>query len=185
MMNVLLLYIHPDHAHSHANRPLRDALIAQLRQAGHQVTLHDLYHQHPDGFIHIAPERALVQSHDMLLVQHPMYWFSAPSLFKEWLDRVVTSDWAFGSQYALAGKRWLQVVSTGGSANDFLDSADRASIQSLLKPFEITARFCRMHWLPPVALYSADSATPEAISACASAAVQTLAQSLAQSMEQQ
>jgi glutathione-regulated potassium-efflux system ancillary protein KefG len=173
-MKVLHLYVHPDHAHSHANRRLRDQLSSELTDAGHQVTLHDLYHQYPDGFISIAPERALVEQHDALLVQHPMYWFNVPSLFKEWLDRVLTSDWAFGSAYALADKLWLQVVTTGGSPGDYVEGNDRASIATLMKPFEITARYCRMRWLSPVALFDADSASPQAITECAQSVVTTM-----------
>jgi glutathione-regulated potassium-efflux system ancillary protein KefG len=160
-MKALYLYVHPDHRHSHANHQLRRRLLsaAQANDSGVSLTLHDLYHQYPDGFVHAEPERALLEAHDLLIVQHPMYWFSTPALLKEWLDRVLVSDWAFGTRYALQGKPWLHVMTTGGEAKDFDGRPGQPTVATLLSPFERTAGFCKMPWLPPVTLYAADDSS--------------------------
>jgi glutathione-regulated potassium-efflux system ancillary protein KefG len=160
-MKALYLYIHPDHRHSHANHQLRRKLLATApsSDSGISLTLHDIYHQYPDGFIHAEPERAMLEAHDVLIVQHPMYWFSAPALLKEWLDRVLVSGWAFGTRYVLEGKPWLHIITTGGDANDFDGREGHPTIETLLSPFERTAGFCKMPWLPPVTMYAADDAS--------------------------
>ncbi len=166
-MKILLLYVHPDHKHSHANRALRNELIKVFADTGNQLTVHDLYHAYPDGLIQHRAERSLLEAHDAIIVQHPMYWFSAPALFKEWLDRVLTSDWAFGAGFALADLPWLHVITTGGSATDFRGDLANPSTDMLLLPLKQTVEYCKMVWLPPVVVHDADSASPAVLQAAA------------------
>ena len=59
--------------------------------------------------------------------------------------------WAYGSQgHALRGKRWLHVVSTGGSEEAYCAAgSNRLSVRQLLVPLEQTARLCGMQFLAP------------------------------------
>lgn len=77
---VLLLFAHPAIHKSRANR----ALFAAA-QAVEGLTVRNLYEIYPDFLIDAAEQR-LLESHDVVVLQHPFYWYSAPSLVKEWLD---------------------------------------------------------------------------------------------------
>ena len=76
---ILVLYAHPSPSTSRANRALR-AAIHDLPG----VTLHDLYETYPDFFVDVAREQALPAEHDVLVLQHPLYWDSSPALVKGW-----------------------------------------------------------------------------------------------------
>ena len=81
---VLILYAHPMPRKSRANRALAEAV-----RGLEGVTFHDLYEAYPDFFIDVAREKALLVEHDVIVLQHPFYWYSAPALVKEWLDLVL------------------------------------------------------------------------------------------------
>ena len=83
-LRVLVLYAHPNHDVSRANRMLRAAI-----EAAPGVTVHDLYDCYPDLFIDVRREQRLLLEHDVLVFQHPMHWYSAPAILKEWEDSVL------------------------------------------------------------------------------------------------
>ena len=149
---ILLIYAHPEPHHSIANK----ALISAASELGH-VTVHDLYGIYPDFFIDIRHEQELLRQHDIIVFQHPLYTYSCPALLKEWFDRVLTRDFS-GEQGGrqLSGKYWRQVITTGEPAEAYQHGGyNRFPISELLRPFELTAALCEMHWLAPVILYAA------------------------------
>jgi putative NADPH-quinone reductase len=56
-----------------------------------------LYKVYPDGNIDVEKEQKLIESHNNLVLQFPLYWFNCPPLLKKWLDDVLTYNWAYGS----------------------------------------------------------------------------------------
>lgn len=62
---------------------------------------------------------------DLLVLSFPMWWFSLPAVLKGWVDRVFVMGAVFGGDHglfgdaALAGKRAVLLVTTGGSAESF------------------------------------------------------------------
>lgn len=144
--NILILYAHPYHHRSRIQRALLER-IGDLDG----VTLHDLYECYPDFLISIGREQGLLREHDVVVLQHPLFWFSGPALLKEWLDVVLEYGFAYGSQgTALHGKYLLQAVSSGGRERAFRpEGSSRFTLSELLRPFEQTARLCGMHYLRP------------------------------------
>ncbi|KLV05613.1 MULTISPECIES: glutathione-regulated potassium-efflux system ancillary protein KefG [Photobacterium] len=146
---VLVIYAHPDPQASIANRDMLRA-IADLPH----VTVHDLYAAYPDFFIDVSRERALVQQHDVIVFQHPLYMYSCPALLKEWMDVILTKGFAHGEGEQTLGKYWRSVVTTGGAAEAYTpDGYNRSSIDDILRPFELCAALCRMEWIPPLVLH--------------------------------
>jgi glutathione-regulated potassium-efflux system ancillary protein KefG len=146
MKRVLILFAHPAFHRSRANRALFEAV-----QGLADVTAHDLYETYPDLLIDIAREQELLSAHDVLVLQHPFYWYSAPALTKEWLDVVLEHGWAYGeSGRALEGKLWMSAITAGGRDESYGPSGyNRFTIEELLRPFEATAALCRMKWREP------------------------------------
>lgn len=143
---VLLVYAHPAIGRSRANR----ALLAAARTV-EGLTLHDLYDAYPDFDVDVAREQELLAAHDVLVLQHPFFWYSTPALVKQWEDLVLEHGWAYGSKgNALRGKWWMQAVTAGGPETSYCsEGRNRFSIRSLLRPLEQTARLCGMRYLPP------------------------------------
>jgi glutathione-regulated potassium-efflux system ancillary protein KefG len=152
MPRVLVVYAHPSHDRSRANRALR-AVIEGLDG----VTLHDLYHAYPDFFIDARREQQLLSRHEVLVFQHPMYWYSGPALLKEWQDAVLELGWAYGEGGdKLHGKHFMQAVTTGGHESSYRHGGHaHFEIGELLRPFEQMAHYCGMRWLPPFVTHAA------------------------------
>lgn len=89
-------------------------IVEPLRLEG--VIVHDLYEAYPRFDIDVQYEQRLLEGRDVVIFQHPIYWYSTPSILKEWQDLVLEHGWAYGSEgKALHGKLWLHVVTTGGA----------------------------------------------------------------------
>lgn len=150
---VLVILAHPMLENSRINR----ALFAAARQCD-CVRVHDLYAAYPEQMIDVAHEQALVNEHDVLVFQHPLYWYSCPALLKNWLDTVLRYGWAYGETTHLAGKVWVQAVSAAGSEVVYQRRGyNHFSMAELLRPFEQTARLCNMQYLQPFLTQATDT----------------------------
>lgn len=149
---ILVLFAHPLLERSRVNRRLMEG-VRDL--AG--VTVHDLYERYPTFGIDVAREQALALEHDVIVVQHPFYWYSAPALVKEWLDLVLEHGWAYGKGgAALKGKIMLNAVTTGGGDDAYRkDGYNRFTMRELLTPFDQTAYLCGMTYLAPFVVHGA------------------------------
>lgn len=148
-LKVLVIFAHPDPENSLANQ----AMLQTISDLEH-VTVHDLYAAYPDFFIDIKHEHQLLLTHDVIIFQHPLFMYSCPALLKEWMDIVLGKNFAFGEGRALEGKVWRSVVTAGGAQKAFsAEGYNQYSLEQILQPFELTAKLCRMQWLPPLALY--------------------------------
>lgn len=115
------------------------------------VSCRYMYDLYPDYQIDVEEEQKVLLQHDIIIWQHPFYWYSSPSLLKEWLDLVLQHGFAFGKDgRALEGKSVMSAISTGGR-RDIYGSKEKVkySVRTLLAPFEQTANLCKMRYLPP------------------------------------
>lgn len=149
---VLILFAHPVLERSRVNRRLRDAVS---NVAG--VTVHDLYEVYPTLDIDVEREQELLLAHDVIVFQHPFYWYSAPAILKEWQDLVLEHGWAYGRDgHQLAGKLTLNVITTGGPEHAYRrDGYNRFTIRQLLTPYDQTAHLCGMRFLAPLVVHGA------------------------------
>jgi glutathione-regulated potassium-efflux system ancillary protein KefG len=170
-MTILVLFAHPALEKSRVNRVLA-AAVHDLPG----ITFHDLYEAYPDFDIDVAREQALLTAHDLIVVQHPFYWYSCPALVKQWQDLVLEHGWAYGrTGTALHGKSWLSVITTGGRESAYQrDGHNRFTIRELLAPFEQTAGLCGMRFLPPFVTHGTHAMDADAIAAAAAAYRRTL-----------
>ncbi len=149
MKRILVLFAHPRFEKSRVNRALLPSLPDQ-----DLATLHDLYELYPDFNIDVAAEQRRLLEHDILVWQHPFYMYSAPALLKQWQDLVLEYGWAHGEGGEfLKGKTAFNVVTTGGTRESYQDDGfNRFTLREFLRPFEQTARLCKMNYLPPFAV---------------------------------
>jgi len=147
---VLVLFAHPAIRKSRVNRRLVEA-VRDLEG----VTVNDLYEEYPDLNIDVAREQELLGTHDVVVFQHPFYWYSTPAILKEWQDLVLEHGWAYGHDgNALRGKILLSATTTGGGEEAYgAHGSNRFSVRQLLAPIEQTARLCGMDFLPPFVVH--------------------------------
>ena len=146
---ILILFAHPKLEKSHVN--LR--LLEEIPKDNH-ITFHDLYECYADFNIDAEREKELLLAHDIIIWQHPFYWYSCPPLLKQWIDIVLEFGWAYGPEgTALKGKIIFNAITTGGSKEAYShEGRNKYTIQELLAPFNQTARLCHMIYLPPFAV---------------------------------
>lgn len=149
-MRILVQFAHPAFEASRVNRRLASA-IADLDG----ITINDLYESYPDFDVDVRREQALLLAHDLVVFQHPFFWYSTPAIVKQWEDLVLEHGWAYGTGgTALDGKYWLSAISTGGRESAYQHGGhNRFTIRELLAPLEQTARLCRMRFLPPFVVH--------------------------------
>lgn len=146
MKKVLINFAHPAQTRSVINSALRAAV-----EGLENVTVNDLYASYPDFLIDVKREQNLCEDHDVIIFQHPFYWYSTPAIMKEWLDLVLQHDWAYGVKgRALEGKFFLQAITAGGDDSTYReDGFNEFTIGELTSPYRATAKLCNMTWLPP------------------------------------
>lgn len=149
---VLVLYAHPRNDRSVTNVRLADA----AREVD-GVTLIDLYAEYPSFDIDVDREQDRLLTHDVLVFQHPLYWYSSPAILKEWQDLVLEYGFAYGHDtHALAGKLFFNAVTCGAGRDAYcVDGLHGHELRDLLLPFSRTFHLCRMQVLPPFALFGA------------------------------
>lgn len=162
MARVLVLFAHPRLEKSRTNARLLRAVPRR-----EDLTVRDLYEIYPDFNVDIAAEQALLVEHDVFLWHHPLYWYSAPPLVKQWIDLVLAFGWAYGpGGTALRGKAMGHVVTSGGAASAYqLDGYHGATLDEFLRPLSRTVTLCGMRWLPPFAVQGTHRLSEEALDA--------------------
>jgi glutathione-regulated potassium-efflux system ancillary protein KefG len=149
---VLILLAHPVLERSRVNRRLIEAV-----RGLDGVTVHDLYEAYPTLAIDVRREQRLLVEHDAVVFQHPFYWYSMPSILKEWQDLVLEHGWAYGvGGTRLAGKIAFHAISTGAPAGAYRrEGYNRFTVRELLAPCEQTAHLCGMRFLAPFVVHGA------------------------------
>ncbi len=168
---VLILFAHPALHRSRVHRALLNAA-----QKVEDITVHDLYQSYPDFDIDVVHEQGLLLAHDVIVCQHPFYWYSTPPLIKQWEDLVLEHGWAYGREgRALHGKSWMHAISAGGREEAYQpDGHNRFTVHQLLSPLEQTARLCGMQWLPPFVVHGTHLLSDSALAQHAAAYAQLL-----------
>jgi glutathione-regulated potassium-efflux system ancillary protein KefG len=158
MKKILILFGHPAFKRSTINAALRKAV-----ESLEGITFHDLYASYPDFLIDVPHEQHLCESHDVIVFQHPFYWYSTPAIIKEWFDLVLEHGWAYSTNgNALVGKITFQALTAGGDLNHYQTGGlNLFTIRELTTPFQATANLCGMDWLPPFAVLGTHRGLPE------------------------
>lgn len=93
-----------------------------------------------DGTLETSVQAHLeeVLAADLLVLSFPLWWFSLPAILKGWIDRVFVMGAVFGGDHglfdnaALAGKRAMLLLTTGGPAESFQPDGTFGSLDSFL-----------------------------------------------------
>lgn len=159
---VLFVVAHPYLQRSKANRAVVDA-VSTLDG----VKVHRLYDLYPYFQVDVDQEKQLLAKSDAIVIQHPLYWYSMPALLKLWLDEVFESGWAYGpGGEKLKDKDFLLSITAGGGADSYSETGhNRFPLETLLAPWNQTARLCQMRWQTPSVLHGSIGSSDNALDA--------------------
>lgn len=152
MARVIHYYAHPAHKFSGANRAMWEAA---LRVGG--ISNVDLYADYPRYDIRIDAEQERLLEHDVIVLQFPLFWYSAPALVKEWIDLTFERGFAYGDGGDKLDGKWLMLAITtaGAEAAYSPQGYQHYPLRTFLTPFEQTARLSGMRFAAPYVMYDA------------------------------
>ena len=160
MKKILILFAHPALHKSKINNVLIETV---LHEPG--ITVNNLYEKYPDFYIDIIAEQQLLLEHDIIVWQHPFYWYSGPALLKEWFDLVLQHGFAYGEKgRRLEGKMAINVITTGGRREIYAaQGRNHFTMNEFLVPFKQSATLCRMQYIAPFVVHGAHTIQPTEI----------------------
>lgn len=149
---VLVILSHPYIQYSFTHQHL----AKQLENISNVTVRHiDQLPRIGDHFDHKI-EQALWDDADTIVLEFPMYWYHGPASLKQYLDDVLTTDWAFEGAHKLAGKNLQIITTTGGLESEYKPGGDHGfSVSEVLTPFKATANITKMTYLPEIVIYAA------------------------------
>lgn len=145
MSKILLLLFHPKLESSNINKA-----VFEKAYPISNLTRKDMYELYPDFNIDVKKEQHDLTEHEVIIIQHPFYWYSIPPLAKQWIDLVLEHGWAYGSKgTALHHKKIMHIFSSGGTFETYTPQGENTySLLELMRPLELTYRLCGMVQLP-------------------------------------
>ena len=159
---ILVIHAHPYPSHSRAGTALLDAV-----RGVPSLEVRSLYDLYPDFDIDPEGERRALERARLVVLMHPIFWYTTPAILKHWFDEVLVKGWAYGEGgTALAGKDCLWVTTTGGDEAAYSPSGrHHHPFADFVPVVEQTMRYCGMNWLEPVVVHGSHLVPPEALQA--------------------
>ncbi|WP_185851595.1 NAD(P)H-dependent oxidoreductase [Blattabacterium cuenoti] len=136
MKKILFLVAHPNIEKSFLNKKIVKIIHDKNKE---RILIRDLYNIYPDFKIKVDEEIKIIINVKFIVFQFPFYWYSYPSLLKEWKDKVFTKLYNDGKDF-LSGKHLLVSITSGAEKNSFhAGFRNNFTIDEFLRPIQQTA----------------------------------------------
>lgn len=112
-MKVLVIY-----SHTYPEQSVSGKAILEVFKQTPDFTVRNLEELYPDlNKIDVAAEQQALVEADVIIFQHPTFWFNIPSALKRYLDEVFQYGFAYGTGGdKLKGKKFIDSYTTGSGA---------------------------------------------------------------------
>lgn len=90
-------------------------IMEEVKKKFPEAELLYLDQTYPDFKIDIRKERQRVSSADVIVLQYPIQWYSAPAIMKRWLEEVFTFGFAHDAKGGLLNGKKLIISMTSGA----------------------------------------------------------------------
>ena len=144
MKNTLVISGHTDLSASVANKTILETIAQRLPQA-EIVRLDSLY---PDFKIDAQAEQQRLLKADVIVLQFPVFWYSAPSLLERWMEETFRHGFSHGSTGdKLKGKKLVLSFTTGAPAEMYSHEGPMGyTIDEFLPCYKATCKLCGMEF---------------------------------------
>lgn len=144
MKKITIISGHTDLAHSVANKTIIETIQQRLPQVD-VALLDSLY---PDFKIDIETEQQRLLNADIIVLQFPVFWYSAPSLLERWMEETFQHGFSHGSTGdKLKGKTLVLSFTTGAPAEMYThEGAMHHTIDEFLVSFQATCALTQMNY---------------------------------------
>lgn len=152
-MKTLIVVAHPNLSDSKVN----SSWIKELEKYPEEFHIHNLYEVSKKGIFNVSKEQQLIEAHDKIVLQFPIYWFNCPPLMKKWLDDVFLDGWAYGDNNKMKNREVRLIVTAGIRESSYSSSGRyKHTLEEVLLPFEITFNYMQANYMGFYAFYSAE-----------------------------
>ncbi len=147
-MRTLIILSHPDFANSLANK----TILNEITDSHLDFELRHLDSLYTGYQIDVEAEQNALINADNIVWQFPFYWYSVPASLKNWMDKVLSFNFAYGPEGdKLAGKNLIISTTIGGPAHSYQPLGyNHFRVIDFLKPLEQTAYLAKMNYLEPI-----------------------------------
>lgn len=150
MANILIISGHADPKTSTANKVILETVLAKLPQA----KLHELATLYPDGNVDVKAEQDALLAADVVVFDFPVYWYAMPAVLKNYVEKVFTHGFAYGTGAKLGGKQFVASMTTGAPASLYKEGEGAGhTLESFLFPLQSTVEMCGLVYKKPVISY--------------------------------
>ena len=147
-MKVLVIYSHTYQEQSTAGK----AILEVFKKAP-GFTVRYLEELYPDlSKIDVAAEQQALVEADVIVFQHPIFWFNMPAALKRYMDEVFQYGFAYGGTGGdkLKGKKFIHSFTTGADAATY-EGTEFSS--ALVAPLKCSAAYTQMDYVKAAPLY--------------------------------
>ena len=144
MKNILIISGHTNLAASVANKTILDTIHKRLPEA-EIAKLDELY---SDFKINVEVEQQRLLKVDIIVLEFPVFWYSAPSILERWMEETFQHGFSHGSTGdKLKGKKLVLSFTTGAPASMYShDGPMGYTIDEFLPCFKATCNLCQMEF---------------------------------------
>ena len=144
MKKVLVISGHTDLATSVANKTILDT-IGQYLPETEIVKLDTLY---PDFKIDVDAEQQRLLKADIIVLQFPIFWYSAPSILERWMEETFRHGFSHGSTgNKLKGKKMILSFTTSAPQEMYSHKGAMGyTIEEFLPCYKATCNLCQMEF---------------------------------------
>lgn len=148
-MKTLIIISHPEILDSSTQAFLK-ATIKEFND----VTWHSLEESYGSDLsnLDIDYEKQLLQEHDRIIFQFPLYWYSAPASLKKWQDNVLTRTFTYKEDEGLLRDKEFGIVTSIGNSLDHFQAGgfENYSLSEILIPYQALAKRSGMNFIKPL-----------------------------------
>lgn len=145
-MKVLVIY-----SHTYPEISTAGNAILEVFKATPNFEVRDLDALYPDlSKIDVAAEQKALVEADIIIFQHPIFWFNVPSALKRWMDEVLQHGFAYGTGGdKLHGKKFIHSFTTASKQEFFAGELEHV----LRAPIQASVNYCGMEYVQAFPLY--------------------------------
>lgn len=139
-------------SHSYFENSVSNKTILEALQKEENVEIRNLETLYPDGKINVEAEQKALLGADVIVFQHPFFWYSVPPMLKRWMDDVLAYGFAYGSEGdKLKGKKFIHSFTTAGPKEGYsTEGYVGAKVEDLILPVKQMTRLVQLDYQKPV-----------------------------------
>ena len=145
-MKVLVIY-----SHAYPETSKAGNAILEVFQATPGFEVRNLDALYPDlGKIDVVAEQQALLEADVIIFQHPIFWFGVPAALKRWMEVVLQHGFAHGTGGdKLHGKKFIHSFTAASGADTYAGELEHV----LRAPIQASVNYCGMEYVQAFPLY--------------------------------